>query len=141
MQNVCKNCKYYVDIPFGYAFCNNEESVNYQDDMLDLDSCMNFEGSEKMKAFIKKNTATKADMETKSEEVVRKDKTSEILKHLKVNGSITSLDAIRLYGATRLSAIIFNLRKKGYDIQTQTEVTKDRYGHSCNYARYILNED
>lgn len=32
-------------------------------------------------------------------------KTKEVLKHLKNKGSITSWEAIQLYGATRLSAI------------------------------------
>ena len=84
--------------------------------------------------------------EAKEEEMTqnvkpKKDKTSEILKHLKVKGSITSIDAFKLYGATRLSAIIFNLRKRGYDITTESEECVDRYGHKCTFARYILNED
>lgn len=40
-------------------------------------------------------------------------KTQKVLNHLRENGSITSWEAIQQYGATRLSAIIFNLRKKG----------------------------
>lgn len=67
-------------------------------------------------------------------------KTKQIVKHLKVKGSITSLDAFRLYGVTRLSSIIFNLRKRGFDIKTVDESDKDRYGNTCNYARYVLNE-
>lgn len=39
-----------------------------------------------------------------------------VLQHLKENGSITSWDAITLFGATRLSAIIYLLRKQGYNI-------------------------
>ena len=67
-------------------------------------------------------------------------KTQAVLDHMKKNGSITSMEAIENYGATRLSSIIFNLRKKGYDIDTQTEGMTDRYGHAVNYARYILNQ-
>lgn len=67
-------------------------------------------------------------------------KTKQIVKHLKVKGSITSLDAFRLYGVTRLSSIIFNLRKRGFDISTIDESNKDRYGNTCNYARYVLHE-
>lgn len=91
-----------------------------------------------MQAFIKNRTATKADTQAKANEVICKDKTSAILKHLQEKGSITSMDAFKLYGATRLSAIIFTLRKRGFDIETNTEVTKDRYGHNCSYARYTL---
>lgn len=68
-------------------------------------------------------------------------KTTEVLKHLKVKGSITSMEAFKLYGATRLSAIIFTLRKRGYDITTEDGSCVDRYGHTCNYAKYILHED
>lgn len=68
-------------------------------------------------------------------------KTSEVLNHLKEHGSITSNEAWELYGATRLSAIIFNLRHKGHDIETVTEGCTDRYGHAVNYARYVYHED
>ena len=62
-----------------------------------------------------------------------------VLNHLKEYGSITSMEAIQNYGATRLSAIIFNLRyKDGYDIETHMETTKNRYGRSVDYARYVL---
>lgn len=81
-----------------------------------------------MKAFIKDRT-------------VKRTKAGEVLKHLQVNGHITSLEAIQLYGATRLSAIIFNLRKKGYNIETTDATCIDRYGHKCNYAKYVLVED
>lgn len=40
-----------------------------------------------------------------------------VLNHLQTNGSISTWEAINLYKATRLSAIIFDLRKK-YDITT-----------------------
>lgn len=64
-------------------------------------------------------------------------KTNEVLKHLQDKKSITSIEAIDLYGATRLSAIIFNLKKKGYDIITKREECVDRYGNTCQFARYI----
>lgn len=67
-------------------------------------------------------------------------KTSEVLNHLKEHGSITSNEAWELYGATRLSAIIFNLRKRGHDIETVTMGMTDRYGHAANYAKYVLHE-
>jgi len=67
-------------------------------------------------------------------------KTTAVLSHLMDNGSITSMDAIERYGATRLSAIIFNLRRRGYDIETVTMGMTDRYGHAVNYAKYVLHE-
>ena len=41
-----------------------------------------------------------------------------VLYHLKQFQTITSLEAIKEYGATRLSGIIFQLRKDGYNIQS-----------------------
>ena len=66
-------------------------------------------------------------------------KLQKVLEHLQENGAITSIEAIDLYGATRLSAIIFNLRKKGYIIETKMIDTIDRYGNPCHYGRYILH--
>ena len=66
-------------------------------------------------------------------------KTKEVLKYLQTHGSITSMEAINLFGATRLSAIIFNLRKKGHNITSVDKTTKDRYGHTVPYAEYRLN--
>lgn len=66
-------------------------------------------------------------------------KTKAILKHLEGNGSITSWEAIKEYGATRLSAIIYNLRNT-YDLNIVTETISfiDRYGTPSDYAKYIL---
>lgn len=44
---------------------------------------------------------------------------SMIRRHLLEGKSITQLDALRLYGALRLSAIIFDLRDEGLDIVTE----------------------
>ena len=48
-----------------------------------------------------------------------KNKTESVLNHLLKWGSISSLEAINNYNATRLSAIIFNLIKRGYEIKTE----------------------
>lgn len=61
-----------------------------------------------------------------------------VLDHLKKYGSITSLEAIENYGATRLSAIIFNLRKQGYNIDTVDIKSVDRYGNSVVYGKYVM---
>ena len=58
--------------------------------------------------------------------------------HLIQKGSITSWEAIQEYGATRLSSIIFNLRKAGYNIITQDIAFTDRFGNSGTYAKYVL---
>lgn len=61
-----------------------------------------------------------------------------VLSHLKSGRTITSLDAINLYGATRLSAIIFNLRQRGLNIATLPTTIKDRFGNTTTYAKYKL---
>lgn len=66
---------------------------------------------------------------------MKKTKTDQVKEHLHTRGSITSLDAFRLYNATRLASIIFELRKRGMKIETINRV-KD--GH-C-YAEYYLRE-
>lgn len=61
-----------------------------------------------------------------------------VLDHLESLGSITSWEAIQEYGATRLSSIIYNLRKKGYKINTETIKFTDRYGRTAMCAKYVL---
>ena len=68
-------------------------------------------------------------------------KTEKILEHLRIHGSITSLEAIELYGATRLSAIIFSLRNRGIRINTIDLPFVDRFGTKSTYGKYILIED
>lgn len=67
-------------------------------------------------------------------------KTEKVLEHLEKYGHITSLEAIEKYGATRLSAIIFTLRKRGYDIDTVDLPFTDRFGTKSHYGKYILNQ-
>ena len=66
-------------------------------------------------------------------------KTKAVKLHLETIGHITSLEAIELYGATRLSGIIYNLRNKyGMNIINKTNKIKDRYGNNCYFDTYIL---
>ena len=65
-------------------------------------------------------------------------KTNEVLKYLQKNSHITSIEAINLFGATRLSAIIFNLRKRGYNITSVPKTMTDRYGKTVKFAEYTL---
>ena len=65
-------------------------------------------------------------------------KTEKVKIHLENVGHITSLEAIELYGATRLSAIIFNLRKRGMNIDSERIDFTDRFGNAAHYAKYIF---
>ena len=71
----------------------------------------------------------------------KKSQISEIITHLRKYKRITSYEAIRKYGATRLSGIIFILREKGFGIETEITQGKNRYGHTTNYAIYHLTKD
>lgn len=61
--------------------------------------------------------------------MTKKDK---VLNYLIENGHITSIESFELFKATRLSGIIFNLKKEGYIIDTI-----DRKGNDCVYAEYV----
>ena len=65
---------------------------------------------------------------------------SAILNHLQSGKSITSKEAFELYGVTRLSAIIYDLRGK-YPIRTIMVTGTTRFGDSCKYAKYILGNE
>ena len=72
-------------------------------------------------------------------EIEKMTKTKAVMLHLEENGSITSWEAIKEYGATRLSAIIYNLRHKyGMNIISEPFEFVDRFGSKSSYAKYIL---
>ena len=64
-----------------------------------------------------------------------------ILAFLKSNGSITDNDARDRFGCNRLAARICDLRSKGFDIHSEWEKGKNRYGETINYVRYYLREE
>ena len=67
------------------------------------------------------------------EKAKKQTKQDKVLTHLQTHGNITPLEALNEYGSFRLGAIIFNLRKEGYDITTNI-VPKQ------HYAKYTYNE-
>ena len=69
----------------------------------------------------------------------KKSQTSEIIAYLRKYKQITSYEAIKRFGATRLSGIIFILRERG--IETEMVQDKNRYGHTTSYAIYHLVKD
>lgn len=50
---------------------------------------------------------------------------------------LTSAQAFELFGVTRLSARIHDLRNKGYQIDTLMLDGKTRFGETCRYAKYV----
>ena len=69
-----------------------------------------------------------------------KSQSDAILWHLKKFGSITSYEAIKEYGATRLSAIIFNHRKDGYNIDSMPLTKKTRFGRNTTISKYVYKK-
>ena len=63
---------------------------------------------------------------------------AKVLNHLQNHRCITSMEAFAKYGATRLSAIIFDLKKEGYLIKATNVTRKNSDGNVCNYAEYSL---
>ena len=61
-----------------------------------------------------------------------------LLEYLKEFKHITSLDAIRDLGNTRLSATIYELRKDGYNIISEDLTVKNRWGNNTIIALYKL---
>lgn len=59
---------------------------------------------------------------------------STVLSHLESRTKITSVEAIGLYGITRLAAVVYNLKKDGHNIQS---TMKD--GVNAPYAEYTLH--
>jgi hypothetical protein len=75
---------------------------------------------------------------TNQQEKLMKTKTYQVKKHLIEKGSINSWTAINEYKATRLSAIIFVLRKRGMDIVSKPMTSKDVNNEFCHFVNYIL---
>ena len=69
-------------------------------------------------------------------------KTKAVLEHLQQYGRIDTWTAIREYGATRLSAIIYNLRYN-YELNIVSKDVEniDRYGNKSFYTEYYLVKD
>lgn len=64
-----------------------------------------------------------------------------ILKHLERYGSITQYEAFHDLGVTRLSAVIYMLKKRGHKFKTKSEHYRNRYGKQVYTKRYFLNRE
>ena len=61
-----------------------------------------------------------------------------VLDWLKAGNSLTNFQAFKLFGTTRLGAIIYDLRKMGYKIRTQIMTGRTRFGETCQFAVYEM---
>lgn len=69
---------------------------------------------------------------------MKENQTSAVLNHLLSGKTLTSMEAFQLFGCTRLSAKVFELRKKGYNIECVEVESTTRYGTLCRYANYFI---
>lgn len=63
-----------------------------------------------------------------------------ILQHMMDYGSINPKIALEWYGVMRLGARIYDLKKQGYDIETVSTKSKNRFGEPVRFAAYRLKE-
>ena len=62
-----------------------------------------------------------------------------VLNYLRDKGSITPMEAYTELGATRLSAVIYALKRRGYKITSKNIIVTTRYGKT-NVCEYRLEE-
>lgn len=63
-----------------------------------------------------------------------------VLEYIEDFGSITTYEAFIELGITRLSARIFDLKKKGYNFKKTMIKKKNRYGKKIKFYKYELKE-
>lgn len=67
-----------------------------------------------------------------------KSKTQSVLNYLKVYGSISQKEAVDKFHLYRLGSVIFELRKRGYEIITEEIPFISEFGIKGSYAVYHL---
>ena len=63
-----------------------------------------------------------------------------VQEHMEKHGSITSMEAFRLYDITRLSAAIYRLKHSGVNIGATVEVS-NKSGRNKYFNRYFIKEE
>lgn len=64
-----------------------------------------------------------------------------ILDYIEETGGITQLEALKELGVMRLASRISDLRKRGYNITSEMQAVKNRYGETCHIKRYRMMEE
>lgn len=66
----------------------------------------------------------------------------QVYEYIQEHNGITTMEAISKLGCTRLSAYIFNLRKKGHVILTEPiEKVNSHTGNKTRFVRYYIEKD
>ena len=61
-----------------------------------------------------------------------------VLGYMQRNNTINPLQSWVECGVYRLSAVIFNLKKKGYEIESNRSVAMNRFDEEVKFAEYLL---
>lgn len=64
-----------------------------------------------------------------------------IIEYMRTFGSISPMEAFKDIGCTKLSTRIGELIREGYDIRKEKVTARNRYGETCHYMRYTLEEE
>jgi hypothetical protein len=62
--------------------------------------------------------------------------TQRVLSYIREFGSITAIEAVRDLGVMRLAARVSDLKKAGYDIISEQQAVRNRFGETCYVAKY-----
>ena len=93
------------------------------------------------RAKVKEETRNKIKDWEERKIMAKESQKERVLKHINQYGSITQKEAWELYGASRLSAIIYDLKyKDGYNIKTEMVKGKNRYGEPTCFGAYSFVE-
>ena len=63
-----------------------------------------------------------------------------VLDYIKRHNSINPLQSWTDCGVYRLSAVIFNLKNKGYEIESNRRVALNRFDEEVRFAEYSLGD-
>lgn len=63
-----------------------------------------------------------------------------ILSYMQRYGSISTMEAFKDLGCTRLASRINDLKNQGYAIKSGFVTSKNRFGENVSYKRYSLEE-
>lgn len=73
--------------------------------------------------------------------MARQSQREQILQYLKNGNSITQMEAIEMFGCTRLAARINEIRDAGYPIKSKMISSKNRYGVPISYCQYSIQRE
>ena len=65
---------------------------------------------------------------------------SRVLTWLQGGNTITTLDAFRELGITRIAARIFELKEQGHEVSKRTLKVTNRFDEVCHIAEYFIEE-